>query len=80
MKKLLYFILIIICISCTYYDNTFPYNFQDVTQLTELDGKMQEISGLFYKNENSSSLRHFSVRLSRQAFRQVEPPLLHRGF
>jgi len=53
MKRIYYFLIAIICISCTYYDNTFPYDFENVTELIELDGKMQEVSGLFYKNDKT---------------------------
>lgn len=44
--------IVLIGVSCTYYDHEFPYDFENVSELIELDDKMDEISGLFYKNDS----------------------------
>ena len=54
MKNLIIaYIIVISNLSCTYYEHNFPYNLEEVTRLIELDSKMEEISGLFYKDEST---------------------------
>lgn len=52
-NTLILFLIALQGYACTWYDHTFPYDFENVSALVELNHKMDEISGLFYKNDST---------------------------
>jgi len=53
MKFIVFLSLLMGTLACTYYDHSFPYDFENPTSTTRLEKQLKEISGLHYKDENT---------------------------
>jgi uncharacterized protein YjiK len=51
MAKAVLSLILISCVACTYYDHSFPYDFEKGITVTPLDESLDEISALCYESD-----------------------------
>ena len=52
-RTLSFFSIVLLCLGCTYYMHSLPFDFEEEGAVLELGKELAEISGMFYKDDQS---------------------------